>query len=67
MEHEGPRLEKRRHVEAELRLKRAILEGRRDYPGKQEDIELCARKRREPGDERLRKVIAGVGGVGVDA
>ena len=45
-----PRLEKRKHLEADRRLRTAILEGK-DYPGKEEDFALIRRKRRE-GRER---------------
>ena len=57
---EGPRLEKVKHQAAEERLKAAILEGR-DYPGKDEDLELVQRKQRELGPERLRRVVGGEG------
>lgn len=60
-ENSGPRLEKRRHLEAEQRLRAAILEGREDYPGKAEDICLIKRKTRELGHERLKRVIGGGG------
>ena len=53
------RLEKKKHLEAELRLRDAILQGR-TYPGKQEDLELVRRKRREG-----RELIVGRGGGGL--
>ncbi len=59
---EGPRLEVVKHQAAEDRLRRSILEGGRDYPGKDADILLVQRKGRELGPERLRRVLEGEGG-----
>ena len=56
---EGPRLEVVKHLEAEERLRRAVLEGR-DYPGKAEDLARVKRKQKELGRERLRRAIGGV-------
>ncbi len=56
----GPRLEVIKHQAAEARLRDAILEGR-DYPGKDEDLRLVRRKRRELGDERLKRFVGGGG------
>ena len=55
----GPRLEKVKHQAAEERLRTAILDGRRDYPGKDQDLALIKRKQRELGPERLRRVVGG--------
>ena len=52
----GPRLEKRKHLEAEARVRESILSGR-DYPGKAEDMELIRRKQRELDPKRLRRVV----------
>jgi hypothetical protein len=54
-------LEKVKHFEAEQRLRVAILEGGRDYPGKDADILLVQRKSRELGPERLRRALGGGG------
>ena len=54
---EGPRLEKLKHIQAERRLKEAVLEDRGDYPGKAEDVELIRRKHRELSPQRMRRVI----------
>jgi len=58
---EGPRLEKLKHLEAERRLKQAVLEGR-DYEGKDADLRLVRRKQRELGPERLRRAVDEAGG-----
>ena len=54
-----PRLEKRKHLEADRRLRTAILEGK-DYPGKESDFALIRRKRRE-GREREANDMGGGG------
>ena len=56
---EGPRLEVVKHLEAEERLRRAVLEGR-DYEGRDADLARIKRKERELGRERLRRAIGGV-------
>ncbi len=60
-EREGPRLEVLKHQAAEQRLKASILENR-DYPGRDEDLALIRRKRRELGDERLKRILEGEDG-----
>jgi hypothetical protein len=52
-------LEVVKYQAAEDRLRRSILEGGRDYPGKDADILLVQRKGRELGPERLRRVLEG--------
>ncbi len=55
---EAPRLEKVKHFEAEQRLRTSILEGK-DYPGKDEDLDLVRRKERELGRDRVRRIVGG--------
>ncbi len=54
------RLEKKKHIEAEQRLRTAILLNR-DYPGKEEDLELVRRKQRECGADAIRRILGGGG------
>ena len=55
------RLEKRKHLEAESRLRTFFL--RRalgipyDYEGRQEDMELARRKLRERSEAQIRRVV----------
>ncbi len=57
------RLEKKKHIAAEQRLRTSILEGR-DYPGKDEDLRLVKRKERERGRDGVRRVLQGDRGGG---
>jgi hypothetical protein len=56
-ERDGPRLEKLKHIQAERRLKEALAEGLRDYPGKAEDLEIISRKHRELSPKSMRRLI----------
>jgi hypothetical protein len=57
------RLERRRHLEAEERLRTAIL-GNVDYAGKEADLERVKRKQRELGQRGVRRVLVRGGGGG---
>jgi hypothetical protein len=59
-----PRLEKRKHLEADRRLRTAILEGK-DYPGKEEDFALLRRKRREGRAREVNEMGDSRGGGGL--
>jgi hypothetical protein len=51
------RLEQRKHLEAEARLRTAILGGQ-DYAGRKADIERVKRKQRELGQRGVRQVLS---------
>lgn len=64
MQREGPRLEKRRHIEAEQRLRtyftRISEDPAFDYEGREADVALIRRKRQE-GREREVNDMGGGG------
>ncbi len=57
------RLDKKKHLEAEARLRTSILEGR-GYSGKEADLERVRRKQRELGLKGVRQVLGKGGGGG---
>jgi hypothetical protein len=57
------RLEVRKHLAAEARLRTAILENK-DYEGKREDLERVKRKQKELGQRGVRQVLFRGGGGG---
>ncbi len=57
------RLEQRKHLEAEARLRTAILGGQ-DYVGRKADLERVKRKQKELGLKGVRRVLVKGGGGG---
>jgi hypothetical protein len=54
------RLDKKKHLAAEQRVRTAILTDK-DYPGKAQDIALIRRKQRELGQRGVRRLVRGGG------